>query len=157
MAPRGLELAVSPSGPECGDFLQSGVLLLLVPNLHESRISRRFWKSCFGDAPPSGRIWNFPMAKPEGYRAIASLILTVRVLPGVNVRTEWGICLAPFCIFVRLETRPPVERTAAKLIENYRKEYNTIRPHSSLGYRAPAPQALAWKPVLAAAVGGGLD
>jgi putative transposase len=46
---------------------------------------------------------------------------------------------------------------ARVLIENWRKEYNTIRPHSSLGYRAPAPQALAWKPVLAMAVGGGLD
>lgn len=27
------------------------------------------------------------------------------------------------------------------LIENWRIEYNTIRPHSSLGYRSPAPEA----------------
>ena len=27
------------------------------------------------------------------------------------------------------------------LIERWRKDYNTIRPHSSLGYRPPAPQA----------------
>jgi len=46
---------------------------------------------------------------------------------------------------------------AKVLIENWRKEYNTIRPHSSLGYRAPAPQTLAWKPVLAVAVGRRLD
>jgi len=33
--------------------------------------------------------------------------------------------------------------TEAKvLIEQWRREYNTIRPHSSLGYRPPAPQAI---------------
>src|SRR5512136_1598399 len=34
--------------------------------------------------------------------------------------------------------------TEAKvLIENWRREYNTIRPHSSLRYKPPAPEALA--------------
>jgi transposase InsO family protein len=28
------------------------------------------------------------------------------------------------------------------LIEGWRKEYNTIRPHSALGYRPPAPEAV---------------
>ena len=28
------------------------------------------------------------------------------------------------------------------LIEQWRREYNTIRPHSSLGYRLPAPEEL---------------
>ena len=28
------------------------------------------------------------------------------------------------------------------LIENWRKEYNQIRPHSVLGYRTPAPEAI---------------
>ena len=28
------------------------------------------------------------------------------------------------------------------LAENWRKEYNRIRPHSSLGYRPPAPEAM---------------
>ena len=28
------------------------------------------------------------------------------------------------------------------LVEQWRREYNTIRPHSSLGYRPPAPQAI---------------
>ena len=33
--------------------------------------------------------------------------------------------------------------TAAKiLIERWRREYNTVRPHSALGYRPPAPAAL---------------
>ena len=32
---------------------------------------------------------------------------------------------------------------AKVLIENWRREYNHIRPHSSLGYRPPAPQAIA--------------
>ena len=31
---------------------------------------------------------------------------------------------------------------AKVLIENWRKEYNEIRPHSSLGYRPPAPAAV---------------
>ena len=31
---------------------------------------------------------------------------------------------------------------AKVLIENWRREYNTIRPHSSLGYRPPAPEAI---------------
>ena len=28
------------------------------------------------------------------------------------------------------------------VIEQWRKHYNTIRPHSALGYRPPAPQAM---------------
>ena len=31
---------------------------------------------------------------------------------------------------------------AKVLIENWRKEYNQLRPHSSLGYRPPAPEAI---------------
>jgi transposase InsO family protein len=34
---------------------------------------------------------------------------------------------------------------AKVLIENWRKEYNHIRPHSSLGYRPPAPEAMLGK------------
>jgi transposase InsO family protein len=34
--------------------------------------------------------------------------------------------------------------TEAKvLIERWRREYNTVRPHSALGYRPPAPEAIA--------------
>ena len=32
---------------------------------------------------------------------------------------------------------------ASVLIERWRREYNTVRPHSSLGYRVPAPEAFA--------------
>jgi len=32
-------------------------------------------------------------------------------------------------------------KEAQVLIEQWRVEYNTIRPHSSLGYRPPAPEA----------------
>ena len=36
------------------------------------------------------------------------------------------------------------------LIERWRVEYNTIRPHSALGYRPPAPEAIQpWKSNLA--------
>ncbi|MFT5205655.1 MAG: putative transposase [Phycisphaerales bacterium] len=31
-------------------------------------------------------------------------------------------------------------REAKVLIEQWRNDYNTIRPHSSLGYRPPAPE-----------------
>ncbi|MEO0511799.1 MAG: IS3 family transposase [Planctomycetota bacterium] len=34
-------------------------------------------------------------------------------------------------------------REAKVLVERWRHEYNTIRPHSSLGYRSPAPEAVA--------------
>ncbi len=30
------------------------------------------------------------------------------------------------------------------LIERWRQEYNTFRPHSALGYRPPAPEAVLW-------------
>ena len=31
---------------------------------------------------------------------------------------------------------------AKVLMERWRRHYNTVRPHSSLGYRPPAPEAL---------------
>ena len=33
---------------------------------------------------------------------------------------------------------------ARVVIEGWRQHYNTVRPHSSLGYRPPAPEAIAW-------------
>ena len=36
-------------------------------------------------------------------------------------------------------------KEAQILIEQWRIHYNTIRPHSSLGYRPPAPQTRPWK------------
>jgi len=33
-------------------------------------------------------------------------------------------------------------KEAKVVIENWRKRYNTVRPHSSLGYRPPAPEAV---------------
>jgi transposase InsO family protein len=35
---------------------------------------------------------------------------------------------------------------AKVLIEGWRQEYNGFRPHSSLGYRPPAPEAIEWQP-----------
>jgi transposase InsO family protein len=34
-------------------------------------------------------------------------------------------------------------KEAQVLIEQWRKEYNTVRPHSSLGYKPPAPETIA--------------
>ena len=33
-------------------------------------------------------------------------------------------------------------REAQVLIENWQRHYNAVRPHSSLGYRPPAPEAI---------------
>ena len=33
-------------------------------------------------------------------------------------------------------------KEAQILIECWRQEYNTVRPHSALGYRPPAPEAI---------------
>jgi hypothetical protein len=35
---------------------------------------------------------------------------------------------------------------ARTLIEQWRKDYNTVRPHSSLGYKPPAPVAIQFNP-----------
>jgi transposase InsO family protein len=35
-------------------------------------------------------------------------------------------------------------KVAQIVIENWRRHYNTKRPHSSLGYRPPAPEAFVW-------------
>jgi hypothetical protein len=44
---------------------------------------------------------------------------------------------------------------AKVLIERYRVRYNTVRPHSSLGYRPPAPEAVVpWAPALGASLLG---
>lgn len=35
-------------------------------------------------------------------------------------------------------------KEAKIVIENWRRHYNTVRPHSSLGYRPPSPEASVW-------------
>ena len=40
-------------------------------------------------------------------------------------------------------------REVRVLIEGWRKHYNQIRPHSSLGYRPPAPEAVLGPSILA--------
>jgi transposase InsO family protein len=37
-------------------------------------------------------------------------------------------------------------KEAQVMIEMWRREYNTIRPHSALGYRPPAPEAILFQP-----------
>ena len=39
-------------------------------------------------------------------------------------------------------------REAQILVERWRREYNQVRPHSVLGYRPPAPEALEIRPPL---------
>jgi transposase InsO family protein len=38
-------------------------------------------------------------------------------------------------------------KEARIVIESWRRHYNTVRPHSSLGYRPPAPEAMLWPAV----------
>jgi putative transposase len=38
-------------------------------------------------------------------------------------------------------------REAQVLVERWREEYNQVRPHSSLGYRPPAPEAIDPRPL----------
>ena len=45
-------------------------------------------------------------------------------------------------------------REAQVLLEAWRQHYNMIRPHSALGYRPPAPEAVACPPGLAAITSG---
>ncbi len=37
-------------------------------------------------------------------------------------------------------------KEAKIIIENWRQHYNTVWPHSSLGYKPPAPEAALWPP-----------
>jgi putative transposase len=37
-------------------------------------------------------------------------------------------------------------KEAQIIIESWRTHYNTVRPHSSLGYNPPAPEAISWPP-----------
>ena len=39
---------------------------------------------------------------------------------------------------------------AQVLVERWRRHYNTVRPHSALGYRPPAPEAVQPRPPAAA-------
>ena len=54
----------------------------------------------------------------------------VTLLRQIEVATSQGKPVAIAC------------REAQVVIEQWRKHYNTVRPHSSLGYRPPAPQAI---------------
>ena len=44
-------------------------------------------------------------------------------------------------------------KEAQVLIEQWRRHYNTVRPHSSLGYRPPAPETIKPLPITATAHG----
>ena len=41
-------------------------------------------------------------------------------------------------------------KEAKVLIERWRLHYNTVRPHSSLGYRPPAPETILFSPAVPA-------
>ncbi len=41
-----------------------------------------------------------------------------------------------------MEGEHQMSRKAKVLIEQWRHHYNTVRPHSALGYRPPAPETI---------------
>ncbi len=60
-----------------------------------------------------------------------------RTLPEVSERRAYRVLGPP-----RAEQR----YTVRVLIERWREHYNRVRPHSALGYRQPAPDAIAAGP-----------
>ena len=39
-------------------------------------------------------------------------------------------------------------KEAQILIEDWRRHFNTVRPHSSIGYQPPAPETILPKPIM---------
>ena len=50
------------------------------------------------------------------------------------------ICLRALALGARTHTL----EEARVLVEGWRQQYNTLRPHSALGYQPPAPEAFSW-------------
>ena len=55
------------------------------------------------------------------------------LLSSVSGKACLSVCSVTLLAYPKLEARG--------LIEEWRKEYNYIRPHGALGYRPPAPEA----------------
>ena len=56
-----------------------------------------------------------------------------------------GIAVDDFAVGLNAEIYcTPIEAQA--LIGRWRRGYNQVRPHSSLGYRPPAPEPIEWSP-----------
>ena len=62
------------------------------------------------------------------------MLIELKGSGNLNLTTNSNVDLLNWEIFVTLEE-------ARILIEQWRREYNQVRPHSSLGYRPPAPEA----------------
>ena len=52
--------------------------------------------------------------------------------------TEW----APWYVIPADSKSVTQALVAQVLVEQWRREYNTVRPHSALGYQPPAPEAV---------------
>ena len=71
--------------------------------------------------------------------------------PAAHGRTAIAKASTASCAMNCSTARSSTHCKEAKIvIEDWRRHYNTVRPHSSLGYRPPAPEAIVWptaKPV----------
>src|ERR1700726_2526579 len=89
------------------------------------------------DGNPSWRV-TLPLRVWGGHR----LAETPHPVSLIATSPPWCRCWQLFC-----ESGPSL-REAAIVIESWRRHYNTVRPHASIGYRAPAPEGFV--PALAA-------
>lgn len=102
----------------------------------------RAWK-CQGSSPSEGRLWlNDGTCVRDGLKKVG--VKTLFIEPG----SPWK---NGYCESFNGKLRDEVLdreifyslREARILIERWRHEYNIVRPHSSLGYRSPAPETVA--------------
>jgi len=92
--------------------------------------------------------WRLSCFSPRAKQALILTRLCDQPCESVNGRLR-GILLNGEIFYTLQEARI--------LIENWRREYNEIRPHGSFGYRPAAPQTRTLIPAFAFAGGGRLD
>ena len=114
--------------------------------------------------PPSGRVYSHDPRPPlalkfhttrERFRQIAESLSKLRAVPSRPSPGGHETGCGPQRGWIVPPQRPRPERDAVLgrevfytllevwvLTERYRQPYNRVRPHSSLGYRPPAPETL---------------
>ena len=69
-------------------------------------------------------------------------VLTGQGMPRLDAIRQIGVTEQTFYRWKKKYGGMGSLREAQILIEDWRKHYNTKRPHSALGYRPPAPEAI---------------
>jgi Integrase core domain len=104
----------------------------------DERLQKLLDKALYGGGHPSAqKIRNFLNGTWLG----EPLHVVVKDVP-VGAWTVAMVFDALDLVFNRPEFARACETEAQVVIEQWRVQYNTVRPHSSLGYRPPAPKAI---------------